>query len=252
MGTATDPETVAGALAAPWLEVRCALALLTRLPLLISGSERSGSAAFGLVGAGLGAVAGLPTLFVGDRPLLGAALALGVLALVSGVLHLDGLADIADAVAAANAEAAQRALRDPAVGAAGASAIAIVLLVQAGSLTSIPSAGLLPCLLVAGAVSRAVPAIAAPWLPRAQRGFGAWFAAHSGPGGAAVAAATSLAVAVLIGHGWGAITWLIGTAAGIGLLILLSRRLGAVSGDGYGAAVEISFAASLVASAFTP
>jgi adenosylcobinamide-GDP ribazoletransferase len=252
MGTARDPETVAGALAAPWLEVRCALGLLTRLPLRTPRPERSGSAAFGLVGAGLGAAAALPTLTVGDRPLLAAPLALAVLAVVSGVLHLDGLADIADAVAAANADAAQRALRDPAVGAAGASAIAIVLLVQAGSLSSMPSAALLPSLIVAGAVSRAVPAIAAPWLPRAELGFGAWFAAHSGRGGAAVAAATSLAVAVLVGHGWGSINWLIGTAAGLGLLILLSRRLGAVSGDGYGAAVEISFAASLVASAFTP
>jgi adenosylcobinamide-GDP ribazoletransferase len=252
MGTARGRDGLGGALAAPWLEVRCALALLTRLPLLVSGSERSGSAAFGLVGAGLGAVAALPTLLVGDRPLLGAALALGVLALVSGALHLDGLADIADALAAVHDEAAQRALRDPAVGAAGASAIAIVLLVQVGSLSSVPPAALLPSMLVAGAVSRAVPAIAAPWLPRMGRGFGAWFAAHSGRGGAAVAAATSFAVAVLVGHEWGAITWLIGTAAGLGLLILLSRRLGAVNGDGYGAAVEMSFAASLAASALAP
>ncbi|HEV8635413.1 MAG TPA: adenosylcobinamide-GDP ribazoletransferase [Chloroflexota bacterium] len=239
-------------LAAPWLEVRCALGLLTRLPVDSPERGRSGSATFGLVGAGLGAVAALPALLVGDRSLLGAALALGVLALVSGALHLDGLADTADALAAVHAEAAQRALRDPAVGAAGASAIAIVLFVQAGSLSSVPPAALLPSLLVAGAVSRAVPAIAAPWLPRLERGFGAWFAAHSGRGGAAVALVTSLAVAVLVGPGWGAISWFSGLAAGLALLGLLTRRLGAVSGDGYGAAVEISFAASLVASAFTP
>jgi cobalamin synthase len=57
---------------------------------------------------------------------------------------------------------------------------------------------------------------------------------------------------VLVGPGWGAISWFSGLAAGLALLGLLTRRLGAVSGDGYGAAVEISFAASLVASAFTP
>lgn len=232
------------------LEVRCAVALLTRLRVAPAAVERTGSAAFGLVGAVLGALAGAVALALGDeRRLLGAGLALGVLALASGALHLDGLADTADALAAPDPANAERARRDPAIGAAGAAAVALALLVDGAALASLPAGTLLPALAVAGSVSRAVPALAAPWAPRAEAGFGAWFAAHSGRGGSVVALGTSLAVAVLAGGLVAAAGWLAGVVAGLGLLGLLARRFGTVTGDGYGAAIEVAFAAALVGGA---
>lgn len=62
----------------------------------------------------------------------------------------------------------------------------LVLLVDTAPLASLPAGSLLPALVVASSVSRAVPALAAPWAPAAGAGFGAWFAANAGPGGAAV------------------------------------------------------------------
>ncbi len=242
-----DPRTPLGIIA---LEVRCAAALLTRLRVAPPTVERTGSAAFGLVGAVLGALAGAVALALGDdRALLGAALALGVLALASGALHLDGLADTVDALAAPDAANAERARRDPAIGAAGAAALTLVLLVEAAALASLPVGALLPALAVAGSASRAIPALAAPWTPRAEGGFGAWFTAHSGRGGSAAALGTSLAVVVLAPGLVSAAGWLAGVAAGVSLLWLLARRFGAVSGDGYGAAIEVAFAAALVGGA---
>lgn len=233
------------------LEIRAALALLTRLPVAPPVGDRTGSATFALVGAGLGVLAGLLTVPLGEERLLAAALALVVLAAVSGALHLDGVADTVDALAAPDPSHAERARSDPAIGAAGAAAVALVLLVDAAALASLPTGALLPALAVAGSVSRAVPALAAPWVRRAEGGFGAWFAARSGRGGSAVALSTSLAVAllaaVLLPTGPApVIGWITGLGAGLGVLALVGHRHDAVNGDGFGAAIEVSFAAALI------
>jgi cobalamin synthase len=43
--------------------------------------------------------------------------------------------------------------------------------------------------------------------------------------------------------------WLAGLVAGLGVLALVGHQQGAVTGDGYGAAIEIGFAAALVGQA---
>ena len=248
-------------MAAVVTEIRAALALLTRLRVAPRGVDRSGSAAFVLVGAGLGTVAGLVAIPLGERRLLAAALALIVLSVASGALHHDGVADTADALAAPDPGGGARARRDPAIGAAGAAAVTLVLLVDAAALASLGAGLLLPALVVAGATSRAVPALAAPWAPRGPTGFGAWFAERSGRGGSAIALGTSLAIALLVSVlpvfapalpvpvPAPVIGWAAGLVAGSAVLWLVARRHGAVTGDTYGAAIEVSFAAALVAQA---
>lgn len=234
-------------------EVRSALSLLTRLPVRAAASSRTGSAAFALIGGGLGLSSAIPVLALGDdRRLLSAVLAVGLLALVTGALHLDGLADTADALAAPDPGEAERARRDPAVGAVGAVALTLVLALDVAALAAVPASEVVPALVVAGSVSRAVPAIAAPWAPHGAGGFGAWFAAASGRGGAAVAVLTSLAVALLLPGGGPKLGWLVGLTGGLVLLGVLVRRFGTVNGDSFGAAVEVAFAASLVALAVAP
>lgn len=234
-------------------EVRSALSLLTRLPVRAAASSRTGSAAFALIGGGLGLSSAIPVLALGDdRRLLSAVLAVGLLALVTGALHLDGLADTADALAAPDPGEAERARRDPAVGAVGAVALTLVLALDVAALAAVPASAVVPALVVAGSVSRAVPAIAAPWAPHGAGGFGAWFAAASGRGGAAVAVLTSLAVALLLPGDGPKLGWLVGLTGGLVLLGVLVRRFGTVNGDGFGAAVEVAFAASLVALAVAP
>lgn len=232
------------------LEIRSAVGLLTRLPAGVAGSGRTGSAAFALVGAGLGLLGALPVLALGDdHRLLSAVLAVGLLALVTGALHLDGLADTADALAAPDPATAERARRDPAIGAAGAVAVVLVLALDAAALAAVRAPDVPTAIVVAGSVSRAVPALAAPWVPHGASGFGAWFAAASGRGGAAVAVLTSLAIALLLPGDGPKLGWLAGLAGGLALLGALARRFNAISGDGFGAAVEVAFAAALVAQA---
>src|SRR5258705_12893498 len=136
-------------------EVLAAIAFLTRVPVRAPPREVTGAAAFGLVGCLVGIAGAAALLLVGERaPLAAGGLAVTALAFVSGAFHLDGLADTADALAAPSPEAARRARRDPRVGAAGAAAIAVTVLVDASLLASIvASAGrltaALACLIAA-------------------------------------------------------------------------------------------------------
>ena len=70
-----------------------------------------------------------PPSAAGPLPSLGAAaLGLGVAALLTGALHLDALADTADALGGATRERRLEIMRDHAIGAFGAVALVVVLL----------------------------------------------------------------------------------------------------------------------------
>jgi adenosylcobinamide-GDP ribazoletransferase len=236
-------------------EVAAAAALLTRLP-ITAPADRPGAAAFGLVGALLGLATAAPVLLIGpSAPLAGGVLAVGVLALASGALHLDGLADTADALAAPTADAAERARRDPRSGPAGVAAIVIAVVLDAALLAALGEsrAPLAAALAVVAAVStsRAAAALAGGFDRRSRAGFGGWFAAHSRPGGTAVAVATPLVIGVLAIPASGGPAPLaavvIGLAAGSAAAMLLNRVRGSLDGDAFGAVVEITLAAALSA-----
>ncbi|MHB8958180.1 MAG: adenosylcobinamide-GDP ribazoletransferase [Candidatus Limnocylindrales bacterium] len=253
----------------PLAELAAATGLLTRLHTPGGDVARTGSAAFPVVGAVIAGLAAVPAaLLAGVAPLLGAALLPAILAVVTGALHLDGLADTADALVAPTPERAEAARKDPRIGAAGAVALMLALLATVGAIAAIPGWAVVGAAAVAGAVSRAAPAVAAVVLrpaPGADTGFGAWFRAHSGPGGAlaavlgsaaitAGAAATTVlaapsgvasSMAARAGVG-GAVA---GLAVGIAVAVWLNRRFGRLAGDHFGAAIELGFLASLAASA---
>ncbi|HET9456023.1 MAG TPA: adenosylcobinamide-GDP ribazoletransferase, partial [Candidatus Limnocylindrales bacterium] len=176
-------------------ELLAAVAFLTRLPVpgrAAIDARRTGASGFGLVGAAVGTAGALILVAVGDRaPLAAAGLAIGAIAAVSGALHLDGLGDTVDALAAPNPGAAARARKDPAVGPAGAAAIALVLFVDVALLATLsgsafgspvtdgPVLAALACI-VAAAGSRALPCLAVVvWRRPAALtgdGLGGWFA----------------------------------------------------------------------------
>ena len=112
--------------------VRSAVALLTRFPVATAETDTPGAAAFGLVGAGVGLVGAIPFVLAGSlgEPWIGAVAVIATMAVVTGALHLDGLADTADAVMARDPEAAERARKDPHVGTGGV--VALVLVIAAG------------------------------------------------------------------------------------------------------------------------
>ncbi|SDJ19698.1 adenosylcobinamide-GDP ribazoletransferase [Nonomuraea maritima] len=126
--------------------LRLAVGTLTVFPVRVERVDRdvAGRAmtlapAVGLV---LGAVAGVALLLPGP-PLLGAALALGALAVLTRGLHLDGLADLADGLGSGKpAGQALDIMKKSDIGPFGVMALVLTLLVQAAALTEAGFGGL--------------------------------------------------------------------------------------------------------------
>lgn len=202
-------------------------------------------ALLGLVVAGVYLVSGR-YISPGVAPVLAVATA----ALLTGGLHLDGVADCADAAGAVKTrEERLRIMDDPHLGAMGAAAIVIVLLLKCALIASLPGKTAWMALVAALAASRAgilVPAIAFPYARRDTGGTGSFLSQLRGE---TVAIAVILA-AVLAG-GLFPVPGLIATAAAIAGAWLTgwaaSRVLGGVTGDVLGAANEVGELAWLAA-----
>jgi adenosylcobinamide-GDP ribazoletransferase len=248
----------------PLAELLAAVGFLTRVPVPTGSARgtatepRTGAAAFGIVGLGLGIVAALPIVVGGGvHPMPAAILSLALLAILSGALHLDGLADTADALAAP-AGAADRARTDPRAGSAGVIALVLVLGLDVALLAELAVRGPLAAgvaLVAAAAVSRASAPVAAVTLGRLlppAAGLGRWFAEATSTAAAIVAVGSAVvAVAVLAAI---AGPWVLAAVAlgALGAAILggaIVRARGGFDGDGYGALVEITFSAVLLAAA---
>jgi adenosylcobinamide-GDP ribazoletransferase len=246
-------------------EAAAALRLLTRFPLPSRGAaddtapEASGAIAFPLVGAVVGLMGAAPLVLLWWLQPLSSLLALAMIAVVTGALHLDGLADTADALLAPDRERAERARKDPAVGPGGAVALVLVVAIEASALAAIATTSgswrAVGALLIAAVTSRTV-AVVATALGRSRAapdGFGAWFAARVRPGaalGAAIIAGLiGAVVAVVIGNVGIAIGGVAGAAVGIGIGVVIVRWRGQLDGDALGAVVELTVAAVLVTTA---
>ena len=134
--------------------LRLATQFLTRLPVRpvedYSPLELSRSALwFPAVGLALGIVTLLPAAIAGHRPLLTAALGVLAWTWMSGALHLDGLADLSDALAASHRDPDRflAVLSDPHAGTFGVVSVVLVLLLKAAALDSLAHLPLFPALL---------------------------------------------------------------------------------------------------------
>lgn len=199
----------------------------------------------------------------GPQPLLAASLTIGLLALLTRGLHLDGLADTADGLGSRRPAAeALEVMRRGDVGPFGVVSLVLALLVQVAALASLVGTGLGPAaLLLALVVSRlALPLACSSGIPGARSdGLGRTVAGSVGRG--RLVAATLLAVVAVVLPGvlllgthvlTGAVVLRAGltAAAALGAAMLLVRRcvrrLGGITGDVLGAAVEVAFTVTLV------
>lgn len=232
---------------------RSAVAFLTVIPAAGRSGDagtRLGRAYFPAVGALLGFGAGVVLLVVSTliTPLVGAAAALAVLALLTGGLHLDGLADTADGLfGGRDRERRLEIMRDPRVGSFGAIALVLVLLIDAGLLASIAPARAVLSLVVAGALSRWAMLWLVVLLPYARpQGLG--MAASGGHRVFDLVLGSLLAaVACLLDWRRALIAVLLVAVTATGLAAFARKRIGGATGDVYGAAVEICQLAVLVA-----
>jgi len=140
--------------------LRAAMAFLTVIPVATAegtSGERLGRAYFPAVGALLGLVAGIAFALAAPvtSPLIAAVAATAVMAVLTGALHLDGLADAADGLFGGG-DIARRleVMRDSRVGSFGLVAVVLILVGDVAALASMSAPRAIVALVIAGALSR--------------------------------------------------------------------------------------------------
>ena len=232
---------------------RAAVSFLTVVPVAAadrSPGARLGRAYFPAVGALLGMAGGLVFVVVTSvsTQLLGAAAAVATLAVLTGALHLDGLADSADGLfGRGDMQRRLEVMRDPRLGTFGVVAVVAVLMVDVAALASMSPPRALVGLVVAGALSRLATLALVSFLPYVRTG-GLGVAVATGERRGidlAVGGATALLVCLL---DWrrAVVAVVLASATGLGVAVLARRRLGGATGDVYGAASELTQLAVLL------
>jgi adenosylcobinamide-GDP ribazoletransferase len=224
--------------------VRGAVAFLARVPVgrrpLAAEDVARGAVLFPLVGAGIGAaVGGTAVLLEPTFPaLLAAALAVGVELVLTGALHVDGVADTADALGAPAPDRALEIMRDSRIGTFGACALVVDLLVRTAVITALlDRGGALVSLTAAGALGRAAILPLAALLPYARPGGG--LSDRIGLPAAVVGGATAIGLSVGLA-GWIGAAMVAAAALTTALIaVAYRRRFGGVTGDTLGAANQL-------------
>src|ERR1700716_354951 len=236
--------------------LRPAVAFLTRLPMphpegATPANFIRAHRMFPLVGAGIGAAVGLLYLgmrVVGLPDLAAAALALGASAILTGALHEDGLADVADGFGGGRDPAAKlEIMRDSRLGTYGALILMVSFVAKLSALAALPGALIVPGLVAAHALARGVLPAMSMSLPYARKD---GLAANAGRPDwriAATAAGLALAIALL------SLPWTEALAAAVAagasavvMGIVAQRQIGGQTGDVLGAAEQIGETAILV------
>lgn len=249
---------------------RVALQFLTRLPVRIEPppDERETGlslACYPVVGLTLGVILWAAALLASRLPgFLGAAMVLALWVSLTGALHLDGLADIADAWVGGHGdrERTLRIMKDPCSGPMAVAAVTCLLLLKLAALdASIQHGHAAPwrdphfaaaCILPPLLARTAIPLLFAhTHYVRAQGIAGQLTAHQSRRAGILIAALTVLGTLAACGI---VAAVALGVAAIAYLLIRggLVRRLGGFTGDGAGALIEVIETACLIAIAAVP
>lgn len=257
-------------LAAAGAALGASLRFLTRLPVPTLGPDDDSSRlpdlsrvawAFPLAGTVVGLTGGATLWFctwIGLPALPAAAVAIATGVAATGALHEDGLADTADGLAAGgSAERRLSVMRDSRIGAAGATALTLSIVLRVAALSAIAevSPGLAATVLVAAeAAARAAALAPMTLLPPARRdGIGAT-AGRPPPGGLIVASglAAGIVCICLMSFGFVAAPFVAMLAAAAATTVVThtaERALGGSTGDVAGAAEQAASIAFLLAAA---
>lgn len=236
--------------------LRLAVTTLTVLPVRAGRVDRAAAGVAMSAAAGVGALVGLAQAgallglhALAAPPLVSGAAAVACGALLTRGLHLDGLADTVDALGSyRRGGAALDIMKRPDVGPFGVVALVLVLLAQAAVLAAVAAAPWPAALatVVAGAATgrlavswacrRGVPAARPDGLGALVAGTVGWPALAFG-----TAATAALALPAVPGRPWhGPLAVLAALAVTLLLLRHARRRLGGITGDVLGAAVEVT------------
>jgi len=239
----------------PFRPFAVALTFLTRTPIALRDVREAelgrSIACFPAVGLMLGLV-----LAVAERAGRGylscELIAVGIvalLALLTGGLHLDGLADVFDGLGGGRGDRARMLaiMRDSRIGAFGAAAMSLALLGKVFATVELLRAGATWSLVIFPVAARwgVIPLVI--FFPYARKeGLGSAFHGHARP--VHFAAATFIAAGILAVAGLrAAVPTAVAFTAAMGIGFWLRRRLGGLTGDVHGAAIELSELTFLVA-----
>lgn len=243
--------------------MRLGIGTLTRLPVpaprhVDRGVARWAISAAPIIGIALALVCGVPLLLPTGGPagFVAAVLVITLLAWATRALHLDGLADTADALGSGRpGPQALEIARKSDIGPFGVVSLVFVLLLQSGSLAACASRGQgYAALLVAVVTSR----VALTWacgrgVPAARAdGLGAAVAGTVPRIVCAAWAIIATAAAYAVLGAAGASSVIMALIFAVVVIIVARRRLGGVTGDVLGAVIEVSATCALVALALWP
>ena len=217
----------------------------------VTGPAEIGQAAtwFPVVGLILGlTLSGVDFLTTRLVPgLLGALLTVTTWKLLTGGLHLDGLADCLDGLVGRNCEHRLAIMRDSRIGTFGAVGLILFLMLEIVAVAELSPAVRGRALIVVPTLARALPPLLARCFPSARpTGQGAVFIASVGAPAAPLAVILATLVAVLALGGAGVAAMVAVLVVGFAVAWFQSRRLGGLTGDVFGAAVELAELAALL------
>jgi adenosylcobinamide-GDP ribazoletransferase len=238
-----------------------ALTFLTRVPVgrrfeLDASDVARGAILFPLVGALTGAAVGLTAVALEAvvPAVVAAALALAVEALLTGAIHLDALADTADALGGETRERALEIMRDPHLGAFGVIALVFDLIVKVVAVVAVlEHERAVPLLVAAWAIGRSAPLALACVLPYARATPGSGTTLTDGAGRLRLVLGLAVGIGIAAAVAGTRSPALLTAAAICAVLVALTARarFGGVTGDVLGAAVELTTTLALVGAVAT-
>lgn len=227
--------------------IRSAFGFLTRLPVgpWPLQQDLNGIAAWlPLVGIVVGLIAGGLTLAAAQLfpPLICGVIGCACWVIITGGLHLDGVADCGDGLPVeVPRERRLEIMKDPRLGTFGGTALFFNLAFKATALSVLATAGsweyLLTACALAGLLARSQIFIAMSFPSARPGGMGEAFKQGTRPGHAFCAAVITLAACAAAG--WpGLYALAAALCCSLALLVCARRRLGGVTGDVFGCIVE--------------
>lgn len=237
-------------------DVMLAMAFLTRLPVPLGEASSKRPLcdvvwAFPLVGLLVGGLGGLALLVgfqFGQHPLVCGLFAIGVSVLVTGALHEDGLADVADGFGGAHKISDKlRIMRDSQVGSYGVLALVFSVTLRVGALAGMttPTTAVL-ALITAGAVSRGLVAGVMSQIDMARTdGLGASAGKPTSENTMVALGLGAASAFLLLGAGgWMVLITAMAAAGFTGWLA--KRQIGGLTGDVLGAVQQVTEVAVLL------
>jgi adenosylcobinamide-GDP ribazoletransferase len=222
--------------------VLTAVAFLTRIPVPAKGIPNLNRAAvyFPLVGLLVGALAAATRALADQvlQPLPATVLAVAAAIIVTGALHEDGLADVADALGAHTTQARRREiLKDPRVGTMGALALILAVGLSTTALASLDTAHAAKALVISHVLARWAMLPVSRALQPATQGSGSLLRVST----PALMTATAIAIAITLATSRDGLAALLAAGvAAIASAAILQHALGGITGDGYGATAKLA------------